>query len=87
VRTILSEKKENKFEYVCELKFDGLAISLVYENGKLKTAATRGDGTEGDDVTQNIKTIRSIPLSVSHKKVKNCSFEAAEFLFILFLFG
>ncbi len=71
VRTILSEKKENKFEYVCELKFDGLAISLVYENGKLKTAATRGDGTEGDDVTQNIKTIRSIPLSVSHKKVKN----------------
>lgn len=71
VRNILSETKEKNFEYVCELKFDGLAVSLVYENGKLKTAATRGDGNEGDDVTQNIKTIRSIPLSVSHKKIKN----------------
>ncbi|MES2726340.1 MAG: NAD-dependent DNA ligase LigA [Bacteroidota bacterium] len=49
------------FEYVCELKFDGLAISLSYENGKLVRAVTRGDGTQGDDVTNNVKTIKSIP--------------------------
>jgi DNA ligase (NAD+) len=51
----------NNFEYVCELKFDGLAISLSYENGKLVRAVTRGDGTQGDDVTNNVKTIKSIP--------------------------
>jgi DNA ligase (NAD+) len=51
----------NDFEYVCELKFDGLSISLSYENGKLVRAITRGDGTQGDDVTNNVKTIRSIP--------------------------
>ena len=49
------------FEYVCELKFDGLSISLSYENGKLIRAVTRGDGTQGDDVTNNVKTIHSIP--------------------------
>lgn len=49
------------FEYVCELKFDGLSISISYENGKLVRAVTRGDGTQGDDVTNNVKTIRSIP--------------------------
>ncbi|MDZ4757409.1 MAG: NAD-dependent DNA ligase LigA [Bacteroidota bacterium] len=49
-------------EYVCELKFDGLSISLTYENGQLQRAVTRGDGTQGDDVTANVKTIRSIPL-------------------------
>lgn len=49
------------FEYVCELKFDGLSISLTYENGKLVRAVTRGDGTQGDDVTSNIKTIHTIP--------------------------
>ena len=52
------------FEYVCELKYDGLAIGLAYENGKLKQAVTRGDGVEGDDVTANVRTIRSIPLSL-----------------------
>lgn len=51
-----------QFEYVCELKFDGLAIGLKYENGMLTQAVTRGDGTKGDDVTQNVKTIKSIPL-------------------------
>jgi len=49
-------------EYVCELKYDGVAIGLTYINGRLVTAVTRGDGTKGDDVTSNVKTIRSIPL-------------------------
>lgn len=52
------------FEYVCELKFDGLSISLTYENGKLLRAVTRGDGTQGDDVTTNAKTIQGIPKSL-----------------------
>ena len=51
----------DKVEYICELKIDGLAISIKYENGKLVSAATRGDGTVGEDVTENIKTIFSIP--------------------------
>ncbi len=51
-------------EYVCELKFDGLSISLTYEHGKLMRAVTRGDGVQGDDVTTNAKTIRSIPLKL-----------------------
>ena len=50
------------FEICCELKFDGTSISLVYEDGKLLQAVTRGDGEKGDDVTDNVKTIRSIPL-------------------------
>ncbi|MCS6822763.1 MAG: NAD-dependent DNA ligase LigA [Cytophagaceae bacterium] len=57
------------FEYVCELKFDGVAISIIYENGILKQAVTRGDGTKGDDVTTNIKTIRTIPLRVNRKDI------------------
>ncbi|HPR86234.1 MAG TPA: NAD-dependent DNA ligase LigA, partial [Prolixibacteraceae bacterium] len=52
------------FEYVCELKYDGTSISLQYKNGVLQRAITRGDGTFGDDVTSNIKTIRSIPLKL-----------------------
>ncbi|PWS31635.1 NAD-dependent DNA ligase LigA [Pedobacter paludis] len=51
----------DNFQYVCELKFDGLSISLTYENGKLVRAVTRGDGTKGDDVTNNVKTIHTIP--------------------------
>lgn len=50
------------FELVCELKYDGTSISLTYEAGKLTQAVTRGDGEKGDDVTDNVKTIRSIPL-------------------------
>lgn len=51
-----------EFEVCCEMKFDGTSISLTYEDGKLVRAVTRGDGTKGDDVTDNVKTIRSIPL-------------------------
>ena len=51
-------------EYICELKFDGVAIGLTYRNGKLVQAVTRGDGTQGDDVTANVKTIKSIPLNL-----------------------
>ena len=56
------EREEGKTEFVCELKFDGTAISLTYEHGRLLRAVTRGDGTRGDDVTANIRTIRSVPL-------------------------
>ncbi len=54
----------DNFEYVCELKFDGTSISLTYINGKLHHAVTRGDGVMGDDVTSNVKTIKSIPLQL-----------------------
>ncbi len=55
------------FEYVCELKFDGSSISLLYEKGRLVRAVTRGDGVKGDDVTVNVKTIRSVPLTLRGK--------------------
>jgi DNA ligase (NAD+) len=55
---------EVPLEYVCELKYDGASISITYENGQLKRAITRGDGFQGDDVTNNIKTIKSIPLKL-----------------------
>jgi DNA ligase (NAD+) len=56
-------------EYVCELKFDGASISLTYLAGKLKRAVTRGDGNKGDDVTLNVRTIRSIPLSIKGRDI------------------
>ena len=52
------------FEIGCELKYDGTAISITYQDGKLVQAVTRGDGEKGDDVTANVRTIRSIPLSL-----------------------
>ncbi len=55
------------FEICCELKYDGLSISLVYEHGNLVRAVTRGDGVQGDDVTNNVKTIRCIPLQLTEK--------------------
>jgi DNA ligase (NAD+) len=59
----------DEFEYVCELKYDGVAIGLTYKNGKLLHAVTRGDGVQGDDVTANVRTIKSIPLSLHAKNL------------------
>lgn len=67
IKKIINEE----FEYVCELKFDGLAIGLTYENGKLKHAVTRGDGTKGDDVTANVRTINTIPLVLQNGDYPN----------------
>jgi DNA ligase (NAD+) len=57
-------------DYVCELKLDGMSLSLGYDDGKLMRGITRGDGTVGEDVTLNVRTVRSIPLSVSKEKLK-----------------
>src|SRR4051812_4065903 len=58
-----------KVEYVCELKMDGLSLALWYRDGKLARGVTRGDGTTGEEVTTNVRTIRSVPLSVVSKKL------------------
>ena len=60
----INKLTDDNFEYVCELKYDGISISLTYENGELIQALTRGDGAQGDDVTVNVKTIKSIPLKL-----------------------
>ena len=62
-----------KIEYVCEHKFDGLSLSLLYENATLARGVTRGDGTTGEEVTPNVKTIRSIPLSVNAALLKKAA--------------
>lgn len=60
----ISKLTNEKIEYVCELKYDGVAISLNYKNGELVQALTRGDGVQGDDITANVRTIRTIPLKL-----------------------
>ncbi|WP_253382980.1 NAD-dependent DNA ligase LigA [unidentified bacterial endosymbiont] len=62
-------QKVDAITYCCELKFDGLAVNLLYVNGKLRHAATRGDGTVGENITSNIKTIRAIPLVLLGKDI------------------
>jgi DNA ligase (NAD+) len=57
-------------EYVCELKLDGMSLALRYEDGKLVRGITRGDGSTGEDVTSNVRTVRSVPLSISPEKLK-----------------
>ena len=61
----LSKVVDEPMTYICELKYDGASISLTYENGQLLRAVTRGDGVQGDEVTANIRTIKSIPLQVT----------------------
>lgn len=65
IRRILGFSESEAIEYVCELKIDGLAVSLTYERGAFVTGATRGDGLTGEDITQNLRTIRTIPLRLS----------------------
>lgn len=64
-----AKKKVNDFSFYCEPKFDGASLNLIYENGELKQAITRGNGLIGEDVTENVKTIRSIPLSIDYDKL------------------
>jgi len=66
----------NDVEYVCELKLDGMSLALVYEDGKLMRGITRGDGTVGEDVTLNIRTVRSIPLFLPQDKLKKAGMPA-----------
>ncbi len=74
-RRVKSFLNNEPYRYVAELKIDGVAISLVYENGIFVRGATRGDGVRGDDVTNNLKTIRSIPLRINTKNVPFRNFE------------
>lgn len=60
--------RDEPYEYICELKFDGVALSMTYENGVLVQGATRGDGVRGDDITHNIRTIRTVPLRIGQGK-------------------
>ena len=64
-------------DYVCEPKFDGFSISLLYENGRYLRAVTRGDGREGEDVTPNVKTVRSLPLRLEAAKLKQAKLPAS----------
>jgi len=73
-------KNYDKNGYYCELKIDGLAIELIYENGILKTGATRGDGVIGEDVTQNLKTVSAIPLKLFGKFPKKLIVRGEVFL-------
>ncbi|MCH2234081.1 MAG: NAD-dependent DNA ligase LigA [Crocinitomicaceae bacterium] len=65
----LKKSTDKELEYVCELKYDGVAIGIRYQNGELIQAVTRGDGTKGEEVTANVRTIRTIPLKVDGKNL------------------
>jgi len=65
---LVPDNQKNKIDFYCELKIDGLAIELIYEKGFLKTGSTRGDGNIGEDITQNLKTVEAIPLTINDKR-------------------
>jgi len=67
ISKLLTEEEKSQIDFYCELKIDGLAIELVYKGGILKTGSTRGDGSIGEDITQNLKTVESIPLNIDAK--------------------
>jgi len=60
---------DNNVTFYCEPKYDGASLNLIYENGELREGITRGNGEEGELITQNVKTIRSIPLTIEHKEL------------------
>jgi DNA ligase (NAD+) len=78
--TRLRKLTDDDFDYICELKYDGVSISLTYENGELTQALTRGDGSQGDDVTENVKTIKSIPLKLKGDYPKSFEIRGEIFL-------
>lgn len=67
IKKVLTDRP---YEYICEIKFDGISLSMTYEDGYLRRGVTRGDGTQGDDITTNVKTIRSLPLKTSKQAEK-----------------
>ncbi|MGD0568160.1 MAG: NAD-dependent DNA ligase LigA [Candidatus Sulfotelmatobacter sp.] len=67
---------QSDVDYVCELKLDGMSLALIYEDGKLVRGITRGDGSVGEDVTLNVRTVRSIPLSIPKEKLKKAGIPA-----------
>lgn len=75
ISKLLTKKEASEIDFFCELKIDGLAIELIYENEILKTGSTRGDGIIGEDITQNLKTIEAIPLHIRKLKIKNLKFK------------
>src|SRR5256885_16837954 len=74
VHELSGGKKE--IEYVCELKLDGMSLALHYKDGKLVRGITRGNGSEGEEVTLNVRTVRSIPLSISKEALKKAGIPA-----------
>src|SRR6478736_785717 len=71
----LSGRKD--VDYVCELKLDGMSLALTYEDGRLVRGVTRGDGTTGEDVTLNVRTVRSVPLSIPKDSLKKAGLPAS----------
>jgi DNA ligase (NAD+) len=69
-RRVHDRSGRNQIEYVCELKLDGMSLALLYENGHLARAITRGDGSVGEDITTNVRTMRSVPLVISEEALK-----------------